>query len=300
LYRSVNVVVLTYNNRELLIDCVSSIRTALANAKIEGTITVVDNNSDDGTADAIPEKFPSVRYLRNGENAGTARGFNRGIREGMNDAFTMLMNDDTELFPDTLYLMLNALRTHPEAGGVAAHPVYPDGRSQRVKLKVFGGLKRIKDDRVRVAEFSGTTACLYRTAVFEKVGLFDEFYFFYNEDLDFAVRAKRKGIRFVFDPKIKVKHRLHQGRSKGARFVRPHFYAANWYFYRKNYGGAAALLYRIFASLAIARLLNKPDANRDGRHEYLMEGRRQLRSAVCRYREIRLKGEIPGAGRRSG
>jgi GT2 family glycosyltransferase len=109
-------------------------------------------------------------------------------------------------------------------------------------------VSRVRNARVRRAAFGGTTACLYRTEVFRKVGLFDEFYFFYNEDLDLSLRVKRAGMRFVFDPAIRVVHHKNQGKAKGARFVRPHFYAADYYFYRKNYGIPFASVYLVMAT----------------------------------------------------
>jgi GT2 family glycosyltransferase len=270
----------------MLTNCVTSIQKSLEQTKIKGIITVVDNNSSDGTAEVIPKKFPSVHYLRNSENMGTARGFNRGIKEGMGATFTVLMNDDVELFPETISSMLHTLRIYPKARGVPACLVFPDGRPQRVKLKILGGLKIIRDERIRTAEFPGTTACLYYTDVFEKVGFFDEFFFFYNEDLDFAVRAKRKGIRFIFDPRITVKHHLNQGRSKGEKFVRPHFYAANYYYYRKNYGGFVAFLYFIAASLSIRGSVIKHKTPDRKQYDLLLQGRRKLNFTARHYREI--------------
>ena len=282
--RTINVVILTYNNRALLERCVLSVRNALDKTEVDGRITVVDNNSEDGTAEMVTGRFPGVHYLRNSENLGTARGFNRGIEDGFDADFTMLLNDDVELLPDTISSMMAVLKEYPQAMGIAAHPMYPDGRSQRVKLKVIGGLKRIQDRRVREAEFSGTTACLYFTEVFRKVGLFDEFYFFYNEDLDFALRAKRKGVKFILDPTIKVKHHLHQGQTKGRRAVRPHFYVANYYFYRKHYGCIVAALYYLSAMIGIGRALKRADTEQ---YQLLLRGRDTLRYVARHYREYR-------------
>jgi GT2 family glycosyltransferase len=279
---TVNVVILTYNNRVLLERGLQSIQRAIGNAKTAGRITVVDNNSSDGTAEMISERFPEVHYLRNSENLGTARGFNRGIESGFDADFTMLLNDDVELLPDTIASMLEVLKAFPRAMGIAAHPMYPDGRSQRVKLKVIGGLKRIQDERVRTVEFSGTTACLYHTDVFRKLGLFDEFYFFYNEDLDFALRAKREGMQFILDPSIKVKHHLHQGQTKGKRAVRPHFHVANYYFYRKHYGCIAAALYYLSAIISIGRALKNADTEE---YQMLLRGRDALKYVARHYRE---------------
>lgn len=246
--RSINVVIVTYNNKELLDRCIASVQESLREVPLAGTVTVVDNNSEDGTGALVQEKFSRVHYLRNNENLGTARAFNRGISAHMNADFTMLMNDDVELYPGTLGAMTALLDRHPEAAGVPAYPISPNGRPQRVKLRIFG-VSRVRDNRIRRAAFGGTTACLYRTEVFRKAGMFDEFYFFYNEDLDLSLRVKRAGMRFVFDPSVRVVHHKNQGKAKGAGFVRPHFYAADYYFYRKNYGFLFASVYLVMAKV---------------------------------------------------
>jgi GT2 family glycosyltransferase len=205
----------------------------------------------------------------------------------------MLMNDDVELFPGTIAAMLERLREYPMARGIPACPVYPDGSPQRVKLKVYS-LTRIRDDHLRWAQFSGTTACLYDTLLFDELGLFDEFYFFYNEDLDFALRAKRAGAGFIFDPNIKVIHHLNQGRAKGARFVRPHFYVANYYYYRKHFGYLAAQLYLLYALLHIRKTLRRleKDGERE-QHDLLLKGREKLFHTARKFDEIReMQGKV--------
>jgi hypothetical protein len=290
---SLNAVILTYNNRRLLEACVESVQNSIDRSGVEGTITVVDNGSTDSTAELMKNRFPSVRYLRNDGNLGTARGFNRGIEAGLDADYTLLMNDDVELFGETISRMLETLERYPAARGIPGCPVYPDGSSQRVKLHVFS-LTRIRDEKIRWASFPGTTACLYRTDVFREIGLFDEFYFFYNEDLDFALRAKRAGMKFIFDPTIKVIHHLNQGRAKGARDVRPHFYVANYYFYRKHFGFVAAQLYLMTTLPHIQRAIHryKRQGNTE-QYELLVKGREHLKHAVRHFKQITRDGEGP-------
>jgi GT2 family glycosyltransferase len=251
-------------------------------------ITVIENNSSDGTQYVVPIRFPSVHFVINKENVGTEYGFNKGIKESIRATYTMLMNDDVELFPETISSMLRTLRRFPEACDVYAHPMYPDGRLQSVKLKIVGGLKMVHDVKIRKAKFSDTTACLYYNDVSEKVRFFDEFLFFYNEDLDFAVRIKRKGINFIFDPTITVKHHLNQGRSKGERFVLPHFYEANDYHNRKNYGSLAVFLYFMMVKLKIKRYQKKLKATDSKQYNLLLLDREKLSSIAHNYRKVTL------------
>lgn len=286
---SLNAVIVTYNNKDLLDTCISSVIQSLENTGLKGQVVVIDNNSSDGTDTLIDHKYPHVKYIRNRENFGLSRALNMGIREGMSSTFTLLMNDDVELFPETIGLMIDTLNQYPKASGIPSLLVHPDGSPQKFKLKIFG-LSEVHDTEIRLVHFPGTTACLYCTDVFKKVGFFDEFYFFYNEDLDFAIRAKRKGLIFVFNPKVRVIHHRAQGRKKGERFVRPYFYATNYYFYRKNYGFLLAQLYLASAKCHIYRMRKKfKRTNNIKQGELLEQGREKLEHTVRHYRNIASK-----------
>ena len=282
----INVVIVTYNNRELLEKCVRSVVASIDFAKLDGRITVVDNNSTDGTKELMRKEFAEVNYIRNSENTGTARAFNRGIGESGDMVYTFLMNDDVELFPQTLKEMMATLQRHPWARGIPANLMYADGSSQRIKLNVLG-LTTPKDNKIRKASFPGTTACLYYTEVFQHVGLFDEFYFFYNEDLDFALRAKRMGLSFIFNPSVKVIHHKAKGRIKGERFVKPHMFAADYYYYRKNYGLISAMLYLIITKLRLPAYKRRYRKAQDAKQmELLEDGINKLRETVQSYRSM--------------
>jgi GT2 family glycosyltransferase len=249
-------------------------------------ITVVDNASTDGTKELIQEHFPSVHHIVNSDNVGLSRSLNIGIREGLDYPYTLLLNDDVELFPETITLMLNTLESHTAAMGIPARLIYPDGRPQRVKLKIIGVEKAVADG-VQYIEFGGTTACLYKTDIFRQIGLFDEFYFFYNEDLDFSLKAKRRGIKFVFNPEIKVIHHRKKGRTKALKAIKPYYYATNYYFYRKNYGIFPALLYLQFA--CIHMLIWKNRFKRENENEnlrLLIEGGNKLMHTVRNYKKL--------------
>jgi len=284
--KQINVVSVTYNNRELLGKCVHSVMASIEFANLDGKITVVDNNSTDGTEELMRKEFVGVNYIRNSENTGTARAFNRGIAESGDMEYTFLMNDDVELFPETLKEMVATLQQYPWARGIPANLMYADGSSQRIKLHILG-LTTPKNDKIRKASFPGTTACLYYTEVFHHVGLFDEFYFFYNEDLDFAVRAKRRGLSFVFNPNVKVIHHKAKGRIKGERFVKPHMFAADYYYYRKNYGLLSAMLYLFLTKLRLPSYRRRYRKAQDAKQlELLEDGINKLHETVQRYRSM--------------
>jgi N-acetylglucosaminyl-diphospho-decaprenol L-rhamnosyltransferase len=251
-----NAVVVTYKNRKILANCLTTLHGSLGNCGLPYVVTVVDNNSSDGTRELVRKSFPGVNYIENGENLGLARAINIGVRSIPDAPYTLIMNDDVELFPETVGRMLGVMSEHPDAMGVPANLLRSDHSPQRMKLRIYG-LDKGKRNRVRYVSFPGTTACLYRTGVLLELGLFDEFFFFYNEDLDFSIRAKRRGVKFIFDPGAKVVHLRSQGRVKGERFVKPHQFATDYYLYWKHYGPLPASLYLLAARVRICAMKRK-------------------------------------------
>jgi len=281
---NLNVVVVTYNNKNLLKKCVNSIERAICNLKFSSIITVIDNASTDGTEFGIDKNSSHIHYVKNKKNFGLAKGLNIGIKQFFDSKFTLLLNDDVELFDNTIKDMIGTLEQYPDAYGIPAALVYPDGSPQRIKLSIMGVNRRIKNS-VSYVRFAGTTASMYRTEIFRKIGLFDEFYFFYNEDLDFCLRAKRAGIKFVFNPSIKVIHNK-SNRSRTETEIKPYFYATDYYFYRKNYGRVFSAVYRLMAMFHIKfqrRKLMKYNDNK--KLELLEQGRSMLLDVIRSFRK---------------
>jgi GT2 family glycosyltransferase len=293
---SVNAVIVTYNNRELLKRCIESVFLSLGEACVEGTVTVVDNDSKDGTNEMVKENFRSVCYIRNPENLGLSAALNRGIAEGLDSDYTMLLNDDVELFTDTVLLLLETLKGSERIAGAPAALVHPDGSPQWMKLGLLGIAKE-HGTKTRRTRFAGTTACLYRTSLFRENGMFDEFYFFFNEDLDFSLRMKRKGVRFAFNPGARAVHHQAQGRHKAERAIRPYFYATDYYFYRKNYGVLFSSVYLLMARIHI--VIHKRRFKKHEEEEklgLLFEATQKLRETVRGYWRIVRKSSSAASG----
>jgi GT2 family glycosyltransferase len=286
LKETIHIVIITYNNKELLKRCISSVLNSLQNSGLGGKVYVVDNASTDGTEELLTTNFSSVCYRINKQNLGLSKSLNIGIREGLSSTYVLLLNDDVELFPETISLMEDTLKKYPMAKGIPAALMYPDGRYQRVKLKIMGVQKKALNT-IQYVKFAGTTACMYKTETFKELGLFDEFYFFYNEDLDFSLKAKRKGVKFVFNPEIKVIHHRKKGRIKAEKSIKPYFYATNYYFYRKNYGRLTGFLYQIVAFFHIVywekRFIRE---NEKDKLLLLRHGRNKLRETVRNFANL--------------
>jgi len=280
-----NIVIVTYNNKDLLKKCIESVNKSIENVALSSNVTVVDNASNDGTEDLI-KSIPNVKYIKNKSNIGLAKALNIGIKSNLDSRYTLLLNDDVELFPETINLMIEMLEKYSSAYGIPARLIYPDGAPQRMKLKIIGVSKSIKQN-ISFINFAGTTACLYKTSIFNKIGLFDEFYFFYNEDLDFSLRAKRNGINFVFNPEIKVIHHKKKGRKKVEKEIKPYFYATDFYFYRKNYGILFAGIYLLMAFWHIKRSeKNFKRNNQEDKLLMLYRAKERLKSTIKNFKNL--------------
>jgi len=232
---ALDVVVVSYRCRELLRSCLTSI----ADYAPAGTTTwVVDNASRDGTVELVRERFPTVRLLVNDRNHGFAAATNAGICEG-SAPYVLALNPDVELRPGTLDVLLDLMRERPEVGIAGCRLERPDGsfdhasrRSFPTPLGALGHLSGVgrrarggpfaqyrapSVERGRVDAVNGAFMLLRREAL-EGVGLFDEGYWMYMEDLDLCFRFAEAGWTTWYEPGATAVHVKH-GTSGEARSV---------------------------------------------------------------------------------
>ena len=124
---TLSICIVNWNTRELLRACLQSIYRYPPDALFE--VIVVDNASSDGSADMVQAEFPQAVLIANTENLGYARGNNQAIQQAQGE-YLLLLNPDTEVFPDTLNCALAFLAAHSEAGAIGAKQLFPDGRVQ--------------------------------------------------------------------------------------------------------------------------------------------------------------------------
>jgi len=269
-------IVLTYNTRDFLRDCLNSVleeSRELIPDYVSCKIVAVDNDSSDGTCDMVEDEFPSVRLVRNKSNLGPAKGFNAGIAKALPYSdIVVIMNSDIVVLPGTVREMLNFLTTHEEVHGVSGALYHPDMTPQRTRTHIVRILPKDKSKPFR-AEFPGTGFAMYRAEAFRRVGGYDENYYFYNEDLDWAVRAKREGCVFYSLPKAGVIHIGAGGRRHNVSGIFKELYRANLYFYRRYYPGLTWLAYLILKAEIAMRIRGlKGELRRlsdgEGRKEY--------------------------------
>lgn len=228
----VAIVVVSYNTRALLRDCLRS----AASAELPAQIVVVDNASHDGSPAMVRAEFPEVMLLANEHNLGFATGTNQGIRQALAACpaleYVLLLNPDAMLRPGALPALVEFLEAHPRVGVAGARLFYPDGRPQegawhfptlwmtffdlfpprgpllgRLYASPLNG--RYREERAAAPfpiDHPLGAAMLIRRAALEQVGLLDEGYWMYAEEVDWCFRCRQAGWAIWQVPRAEVVH----------------------------------------------------------------------------------------------
>jgi GT2 family glycosyltransferase len=211
----VSVVILTLNGRHLLERCLPAV---VSQDYHDYEVVILDNGSTDGSDDWVKSRYPSVRLMRSERNLGFARGNNEAIRTADSD-YIATLNNDAEPAANWLTELVRAMCSSPKVGMCASKMVRANDprimdacgiaidRAGIGWNRYSGEAERL--DEVQPYEVLGPCAgaALYRRAMLDQVGLFDEDYFIYYEDVDLAWRAQRAGWRCLYVPSARVVHR---------------------------------------------------------------------------------------------
>jgi len=233
-----SVIIVNYKARDLLLECLAAFRAGLSG--LESEIVVVDNDSRDGTREALAARFPDVRLIANPENVGYGRAANQGIRATRGE-FVLVMNPDCMPHRGAARVLVDHLRAHPRAAmagprllredGVAEHSAraFPDHFTflfNRYSLLTrlfpnnrFSRRYLLSDwDRLSVREVDWLSGAflMVRRAAIDQVGAFDEAFFMFNEDVDWCRRMKQAGWANVFVPGAEVVHLVGASRARVA------------------------------------------------------------------------------------
>jgi GT2 family glycosyltransferase len=240
------IVVVTYNAWNYLEKCLTSIADEIRDLHGAETI-VIDNASSDETSSLIRQQFPWVRIVSNPANYGPARAFNQGVSlaRALNCGLVLLANSDVVFAPGSIKGMYDHLIASSSVDGVCVGLYNPDGTRQKFRTSLGLSLRRFDWRRRQRIFFFGTGCHMMRISCFEKAGLYDENYYFYNEDLDWSIRAARKGLYFEYIPNRTVYHWGGIGRKQNRFHINADLPRSNVYFYYKNFGkfiGTLALI----------------------------------------------------------
>jgi N-acetylglucosaminyl-diphospho-decaprenol L-rhamnosyltransferase len=255
------VVILNYNRADLLADCLASIYAHPTRCALD--VWVVDNNSRDGSAAMVRQRFPQARLVESPVNGGYSYGNNLALRPIAADPsvdYALLLNNDTLVPAGAFDGLVDYLEAHPEAGAVGPKLLLPDGSldlacrrsfpTPEVSFYRMTGLSRLFPRSPRFGRYNLTYldpdvetevdalvgACmLVRASILREVGLLDEQFFMYGEDLDWAYRIKQYGWRIVYYPRVTVHHYKRASSTRRAIPSVRAFYDAMRIFHRKHY-----------------------------------------------------------------
>ena len=243
------VVIVSYNVRYYLEQCIVSVQRAAKDIDYE--IYIVDNASSDDTVSYLRQRFAdSITIIESTQNLGFARANNLAIRQTQSD-YVLLLNPDTFIAEDSLQMVLDFMDAHPQAGGVGVKMHNPNGtlapESRRglptpwvSLLKMLGFSKRYYmkhlpwDEPGRIDVISGAF-CLLRREAINKVGVLDEDFFMYGEDIDLSCRLLKGGYENWYVPADIVHYKGESTVKSSYRYVHV-FYQAMLIFFRKHYG----------------------------------------------------------------
>lgn len=217
----VSIVIVNWNAQPYLCNCLRSIFSQ-SKDNLSFEIIVVDNASTDDSVPAVKAQFPEVQIIENTENQGFAAANNQGIRVSAGK-FILLLNPDTVVFNDSLPTLLEVASRHPEVGvlgpcllnqdgniqpSVMSFPSLPSIVKSFVRARIHGVSKiapNTEKEIVFVPCVSG--ACLLiRGEVFEQVGLLDESYYMYGEEIDFCYRLSNAGWKVAYTSLVSIVH----------------------------------------------------------------------------------------------
>lgn len=252
-----SVVIVNYNVCYYVEQCLQSLRKALQG--IDARVYVVDNHSRDGSVDYLRRRFPEVKLIAGRHNLGFARANNIAIRQTSSD-YVLLLNPDTFVAEDTLRQCVAFMDSHPKAGGLGVRMLRTDGtaapesrrglptpmtafykmtglcarypRSRRYGKYYMGYLPW--DEAARIEVVSGAFFMLRRAAL-KRVGLLDEDFFMYGEDIDLSYRLLKGGYENWYLPADILHYKGESTEKTSFRYVHV-FYNAMLIFLRKHYG----------------------------------------------------------------
>ena len=261
-----SIIIVNYNSRTLVEQCLVSLNKAITGITTE--VIIVDNNSNDGSKEYLPSKFPVVKFIFNNGNLGFAKACNQGFKISAGN-YILFLNPDTVLTETCLKDCISFLETHADAGAVGVRMLDEKGNFLKESkrglpspstsfYKLFGltamfpGSRTIakyyqghlpENENNPVDVLSGAFMMVKRN-VFEKVNGFDESFFMYGEDIDISWRITQQGYKNYYLGKISVTHLKGGSTIYNYKYVRD-FYGAMKLFVKKHYNDKP-ILYRSF------------------------------------------------------
>ncbi|MDP4953437.1 MAG: glycosyltransferase family 2 protein [Flavobacteriales bacterium] len=268
-----SVIIVNYNVEFFLEQCLHSVEKAIQG--IESEVFVVDNVSVDGSCAMVKEKFPWVMLIENTENVGFSKGNNQAMRIAKGE-YVLLLNPDTVVEEDTFSKVVDFMDQHPETGGLGVKMV--DGKGNYLPeskrglpspwvafYKIFGlsalfpkskrfnkyYLGNLSSEETHEIEILSGAFMLMRKKALDKVGLLDEAFFMYGEDIDLSWRIILGGYKNHYYPHTRIIHYKGESTKKGSLNYVFVFYNAMIIFAKKHFDAQHAKVFSFLIKTAI-------------------------------------------------
>jgi N-acetylglucosaminyl-diphospho-decaprenol L-rhamnosyltransferase len=278
-----SIVLVCWNNKAYLDPCLKSLYdTGMRNSF---DVIVVDNGSTDGSQQMLAEKYPEVKIIQNDSNLGLGKASNQGI-EATNGRYVLLLNNDTIVNGAAFDAMVDFFEEHPRVGAVGGKIFNPDGSVQScynhfstlweefliaTRLgEIFrpGYPSVMSGDEIKSVDWMTSACLMVRRATLDEVGLLDEGYFIYGDEVDLQYRIKKAGWEIYYLPEATTIH--YGGRSMTRWPRRKLVYRGKLLFYKNHYGFLKTFVLRLmFGIISLGKLAYWGIA-------YLLPGQREL------------------------
>lgn len=271
--RQLSIIIVNYNVKYFLEQALRAVQKALVG--IDGEVFVVDNASSDGSVALVKERFPAVHLIANTKNVGFSVANNQAIAQATGK-YILLLNPDTVVEEDTFHKTLAFMEDHPEAGGLGVKMIDGKGNflpeSKRAFpsptvafYKAFGlsalfptsktfaryHLGHLPEDEINEVEVLAGAFMLLRKSALDEVGLLDETFFMYGEDIDLSYRIVAAGYKNYYYPHTRIIHYKGESTKKGSLNYVKLFYQAMVIFSEKHASSRQARFFALFIKLAI-------------------------------------------------
>lgn len=264
----ISVIVVSWNTRELLERCLAS-AYASASASVRLEVIVADNASEDGSPEMVASRFPAALLLANSQNTGFAAANNQAIRRATGD-YLLLLNPDTEVIGAAIPEMVRFAEQHPEVAVLGPQLLNADGSVQSSRRRFptaataflestvlqrwapnHTALRRYyvldqPDDEIQEVDWLVGACLLIRAKAVQQVGLMDEGYFMYSEELDWCRRSAAAGWKTVYLPSARVVHYGGQSSDQDLFSRHTRFQHSKCRYFEKYHGRLFAQSLRLF------------------------------------------------------
>ena len=268
-----SVIIVNYNVKYFLEQCLYSVRSACKGIAAE--VLVVDNNSVDGSDILVKQKFPEVHYIANTVNAGFSKANNQALKIAKG-RYVLLLNPDTVIQEDTLKKCLEFMEEHPDCGGLGVKMVDGKGNflpeskrglpTPEVAFYKISGLAKLfphsrrfgkyhlsylNANEIHEVEILSGAFMFMRKAALDKVGVLDEDFFMYGEDIDLSYRLIKGGYKNYYFPQTRIIHYKGESTKKGSMNYVFMFYNAMLIFAKKHFSKRNLKLFSLLINAAV-------------------------------------------------